>query len=129
MRAVRIHDYGTPEVLCYEDAPTTEPGPREILVRVHAAGVNPADWQIHASLRHTLEKPFAGNLGCEVSGIVEKRGAEVTELAVGDEFYGRLLRLGGYAEYAVESAGNLSRKPASMDHVQAAALRAGCRGA
>jgi len=84
MKTVQIHDYGTAEVLCYEDTPTPEPGPPEILVRVHAAGVNSADRQIRAGLRHTPEKPFAGNL---------------------------------------------SRKPASMDHVQAAALRAGCRGA
>ena len=122
MKAVRIHDYGTPEVLFYEDAPIPEPGPREVLVRVHTAGVNPADRQIRAGLRFRLEKPFALTLGCEVSGIVEKRGAEVTELTVGDEVCGRLLRLGGYAEYAVESADNLGQKPASLDHVHAAAL-------
>ena len=84
------------------------------------AGVNPADRQIRAGLRFRLEKPFALTLGCEVSGIVVKRGAEVLALAVGDEVYGRLLRLRGYAEYAVESAGNLGRKPASLDHVHAA---------
>ena len=80
MKAVRIHDYGSAEVLCYEDAPTPEPGPRKILT----AAVNPADRQMRAGLRHTAEKPIAGNL---------------------------------------------RRKPASMDHVQAAVLRAGCRGA
>ncbi len=83
-KSVRIHDYGPPEVLCYEDAPIPEPGPLEVLVRVHAAGVNPADRQTRAGLRHAPEKPFAGKL---------------------------------------------SWKPASMDYVQAAVLRAGCRGA
>jgi NADPH:quinone reductase-like Zn-dependent oxidoreductase len=85
--------------------------------------VNPADRQIRAGLRFRLEKPFAFIPGCEVSGIVEKRGAEVTVLAVGDEVYGMLGKLGGgYAEYVVEAGDKLGRKPASLDHVQAAAL-------
>jgi NADPH:quinone reductase-like Zn-dependent oxidoreductase len=123
MKAVRIHDYGGPELLCYEDAPIPEPGPREVLVRVHAAGVNPADRQIRAGLRFRLEKPFAFVPGCEVSGTVEKRGAEVAALTVGDEVYGMLGMLGGgYAEYVVAAGDNLGRKPASLDHVHAAAL-------
>jgi NADPH:quinone reductase-like Zn-dependent oxidoreductase len=123
MKAIRYHEYGTPEVLCCEDAPIPEPGPREVLVRVHAAGVNPADRQIRAALRFRLEKPFAFIPGCEVSGIVDKRGADVTELGEGDEVYGMLgLSGGGYAEYVVAAADNLGRKPASLDHVHAAAL-------
>jgi NADPH:quinone reductase-like Zn-dependent oxidoreductase len=54
MKAVRFHDYGPPEVLRYEDAPISEPGPGDVLVRVHAAGVNPADRQIRAGLRFRL---------------------------------------------------------------------------
>jgi NADPH:quinone reductase-like Zn-dependent oxidoreductase len=123
MKAVRYRDYGGPEVLCYEDAPIPEPEPGEVLVRVHAAGVNPADRQIRAGQRFRLEKPFAFIPGCEVSGIVEKRGAKVTVLAVGDEVYGMLGLLGGgYAEYVVAAADKLGRKPASLDHVHAAAL-------
>ena len=123
MKGVRIHDYGTAEVLCYEDAPAPEPGPRDVLVRVHAAGVNPADRQIRAGLRHKLEKPFALTLGCEVSGVVEQTGSDVTEFTVGDDVYGMLGKLGGgYAEYVVAAAATLGRKPASLDHVQAAAL-------
>jgi NADPH:quinone reductase-like Zn-dependent oxidoreductase len=122
MKAVRIHDYGGPEVLCYEDAPIPEPGPRDVLVRVHAAGVNPADRQIRAGLRFRLEKPFAFIPGCEISGIVEKRGAQVMALAVGDEVYGMPGFGGGYAEYVAAAEDKLGRKPASLDHVQAAAL-------
>lgn len=88
MNAVRCRDYGTAEVLCYEDAPIPEPGPRDVLVRVHTAGVNPADRQIRAGLGFQLEKPFAFTPGCEVSGVVEQTGADVTELAVGDAVYG-----------------------------------------
>ncbi len=122
MKAVRYHDYGGPEVLRYEDAPIPEPGPRDLLVRVHAAGVNPADRQIRAGLRFRLEKPFAFIPGCEVSGIVEKHGAEVTALAVGDEVYGMTGFGGGYAEYVAVAEDKLGRKPASLDHVHAAAL-------
>jgi NADPH:quinone reductase-like Zn-dependent oxidoreductase len=122
MKAVRYHDYGTPEVLIYENAPIPEPGPRDVLVRVHAAGVNPADRQIRAGLRFRLEKPFAFIPGCEVSGIVEKRGAEVTDLAVGNEVYGMPGFGGGYAEYVVAATDKLGRKPESLDHVHAAAL-------
>ncbi|MBU0606298.1 MAG: NADP-dependent oxidoreductase, partial [Armatimonadetes bacterium] len=122
MKAIRIHDYGGPEVLCYEEAPIPEPGPRDVLVRVHAAGVNPADRQIRAGLRFRLEKPFAFIPGCEVSGVVEQAGSDVTEFAAGDDVYGMTGFGGGYAEHAVAAADKLGRKPASLDHVQAAAL-------
>lgn len=123
MKAVRIHSYGGPEVLCHEDAPIPEPGPGEALVRVRAAGVNPADRQIRAGLRFRMENPFAFIPGCEVSGVVERHGTEVTAFAVGDEVYGMLGRLGGgYAEYVVAAADTLGRKPVSLEHVQAAAL-------
>lgn len=123
MKAVRYHDFGGPEMLRYEDAPVPEPGPGEVLVRVHAAGVNPADRQIRAGQRFQLEKPFAFIPGCEASGVVEKRGADVTNIAVGDEVFGMLRRFGGgYAEYTAESAEKLGRKPASLDHVHAAAV-------
>ncbi|MBN1249214.1 MAG: alcohol dehydrogenase catalytic domain-containing protein, partial [Anaerolineae bacterium] len=102
MKAVRYHDYGGPEVLCYEDAPIPEPGPRDVLVRVHAAGVNPADRQIRAGLRFRLEQPFVFIPGCEISGVVETCGADVNALRVGDSVYGMLgLAGGGYADYAV----------------------------
>ena len=121
-KAVRYHDYGGPEALCYEDAPTPEPGPGEVLVRVRAAGVNPADRRIRAGLRFRLEKPFAFIPGCEVSGVVEQTGADVTEFAVGHEVYGMTGFGGGYAEYVVVAADRLGRKPASLDHTHAAAL-------
>jgi NADPH:quinone reductase-like Zn-dependent oxidoreductase len=122
MKAVRYHDYGGPEVLCYEDAPIPEPGPGDVLVRVHAAGVNPADRQIRAGLRFRLAKPFAFIPGCEVSGVVEQTGSDVTEFAVGDEVYGMPGPGGGYAEYVVVAVDKLGQKPASLDHVHAAAL-------
>ena len=122
MKAIRYHEYGGPEVLCYEDAPIPKPGPGDVLVRVHAAGVNPADRQIRAGLRFRLDKPFAFIPGCEVSGVVERTGADVAEFAVGDEVFGMSGFGGGHAEYVVATTGKLGRKPTSLDHVRAAAL-------
>jgi NADPH:quinone reductase-like Zn-dependent oxidoreductase len=72
MKAVRMHKYGGPEVLVYEDAPRPEPGEGEILIRIYAAGVNPLDWKVRAGhrkdqLRHRL--PLIP--GRDVSGVVE----------------------------------------------------------
>ncbi len=59
MKAVRVHAYGGPEVLTYEDAPRPKPGPGELLIRVHAAGVNPVDWKVREGylkdrLKHSM---------------------------------------------------------------------------
>jgi NADPH:quinone reductase-like Zn-dependent oxidoreductase len=122
MKAVRIHNYGGPEELCYEDAPIPDPRPGEILICVHAAGVNPADRQIRAGLRHRHERPFSLILGGDLSGVIEKVGLGVVDLGVGDEVYGRLVAMGGYAQYAAGPTASFARKPQSLDHVHAAAL-------
>lgn len=123
MKAIRFHEYGTPEVLRFEEAPIPEPGPHEVRVRVHAAGVNPADRQIRAGLRFRLEKPFAFIPGCEVSGVVDTCGSAVTDLAPGDAVFAMLGALGGgYAESVVATADHVAPKPASLTHEQAAAL-------
>src|SRR3974390_3525604 len=90
MKAVRIHEYGGPEVLKYEDAPRPEPAPDEVLIRVHAAGVNPVDWKGRAGmakerLRYNL--PFIP--GWDVPGVIEETGLNVYRLKVGDEVYRR----------------------------------------
>jgi len=104
MKAVRIHSYGGPEVLKYEEVPRPEPGPGELLIRVHAAGVNPVDWKIRegylkAMLHHSL--PLIP--GWDVSGVVEATGSGVVRLKAGDEVYSRpdLARDGAYADYIV----------------------------
>src|SRR5437763_15100321 len=77
MKAIRIHNYGGPEVLQYEDAPRPEPQAGEVLVRVHAAGVNPLDWKVRAGRIKDLiphKQPLIP--GCDVSGMVEKIGPE-----------------------------------------------------
>ena len=124
MNAVRIHKYGGPDILTYEDIPRPEPKDDEVLIRVHAAGVNPADWQIRSGKRFVLKKPFALILGFDVSGVVEAVGSSVAHFKVDDAVYGMLrVRKGGaYAEYVTIPATDAAHKPRSLDHIQAAAM-------
>ncbi len=125
MKAVRIHEYGGPEVLRYEDAPKPQVGPGEVLIRVHAAGVNPVDWKVRTGyakdrLKYTM--PFIP--GWDVSGVVEATGSGVARLKVGDEVYSRpdIARDGAYAEYIVVKESEVALKPKSIDHIHAAAI-------
>jgi NADPH:quinone reductase-like Zn-dependent oxidoreductase len=132
MHAIRLHEFGGPEVLHDDEVPVPQPGPGEVLVRVHAVGVNPPDRYLREGmpdvppeLRPTLTLPLIP--GTDVSGVVVAVADDVTELAVGDEVFG-MLRFpdpeGGraYAEYVTAPVTDLARKPASLDHVQAAAV-------
>ncbi|BCL25299.1 NADP-dependent oxidoreductase [Streptomyces aurantiacus] len=129
MRAVRFHEHGGPEVLRYDEVPMPEPGPGEVLVRVHAVGVNPPDWYVRGGLNSMPGKPDAKLVlpaipGTDVSGVVEAVAPDVDTFAVGDEVFG-LLRFpgfdgGAYAEYVAAPASDLARKPAGIDHVHAA---------
>lgn len=124
MRAMVVSEWGGPETLVEREIDRPEPGLNEILVRVHAAGVNPVDSKTRASgaLISWGEVPI---VGWDVSGTVEAVGPGVTLYAPGDEVYGMPSfprQAGGYAEYVVGPARHFARKPASLDHVQAAAL-------
>ena len=123
MKAVRIHKWGGPEVLIYEDVPVPVAGADEALIRVKAAGVNPVDWKVRQGARQWGYKtPFTP--GWDVSGIIEKTGAEVKDFKPGDAVYG-LLELGqggAYAEYVRAKDSWLAVKPESIDHVRAAAV-------
>jgi len=125
MKAIRFHDYGGPEVLVLEDLPVPEPAEGDVLVRIHAAGVNPIDWKIRAGhLKAFRPYTLPLILGWDFSGVVERVGAGVTEWRAGDEVYGRpdIARSGTYAEYFVVRASEIARKPRSIDHVHAASV-------
>lgn len=125
MKAIRIHTYGGPETLVYEDAPRPEAAAGELLIRVQAAGVNPVDWKVRAGhLKEWLQHQLPLIPGWDVSGVVEAVAADVTSFKAGDEVYGLLdfARDGAYAEYAVARAADMARKPATVDHATAAAL-------
>jgi NADPH:quinone reductase-like Zn-dependent oxidoreductase len=125
MQAVRIHSYGGSEVLVLEQMPRPLAGPGEVLIRVHAAGVNPLDWKVRAGhakawLQHRL--PLIP--GWDVSGVVEAVGPDVSTFKIGDAVYGLLdiMRDGAYAEYVATRALNLALKPKSIDHIRAGAV-------
>ena len=76
MKAIRIHNYGGPEVLKYEDAPRPKPQAGEVLVRVHAAGVNPIDWKVREGhMKDFWPHKFPLILGWDLSGVVEELGS------------------------------------------------------
>lgn len=124
MKAVCIRAPGGVEVLKYEDAPRPEPKAEEVLIRVMAAGVNPVDAKIREGAfgKGALEKPQI--LGFDVSGVVEKTGAKITNFKKGDPVYAylNLRRGGGYAEYTVATQSEATAKPKSITHEQAAAV-------
>lgn len=84
MKAIRVHRYGGPEVLEYEEAPRPRPGPGEVLVRIRAAGVNPVDWKVREGyMREALAYRMPFVPGWDVSGIIEATGPNVALLAKG----------------------------------------------
>ncbi|WP_374775934.1 NADP-dependent oxidoreductase [Streptomyces sp. NBC_01310] len=124
MRAIVVSQWGGPEVLTETELDRPEPAIGEILVRVHAAGVNPVDWKTRASGALIPWGPVP-QVGWDVSGTVEAVGPGVTFHRVGDEVYGMPRfpqQAGAYAEYVTAPARHFARKPASLDHVEAAAL-------
>jgi len=124
MKAVRIHTYGGPEVLVYEDVARPEAAAGEVLLRVHAAGVNPADWKTRSGpARPGAMLPMI--LGWDVSGAIEALAPDVTEFHEGDAVYGmiRFPQAGAtYAEYVAAPVAHLAHKPATIDHIHAAAV-------
>jgi NADPH:quinone reductase-like Zn-dependent oxidoreductase len=125
MKAIRIHSYGDLDTLRFEDAPLPEPEAGDVLVRVHAAAVNPVDWKIRAGyLSEMLPYQMPLTLGWDVSGVVERIGADVTDVSIGDAVYSRpdITRNGTYAEYAVMRASEVALKPNTLSHNEAAAV-------
>jgi NADPH:quinone reductase-like Zn-dependent oxidoreductase len=123
MKAVSQDELGGPDVLKLVTLPIPEPGVSEILVRVHAAGVNPIDGAQRQTGAFVGEPPFV--LGWDVSGTVEAVGLGVTLYKPGDEVFGLLpfpQGHGAYAEYVVGPTRAFVPKPDRLDHVQAAAI-------
>ncbi|AMU10870.1 NADPH:quinone reductase [Burkholderia cenocepacia] len=130
MKAIRLHEYGSPQVLRYEDVPVPVLKDGEVLVRVRAVGINPPDWYLRdgfriapPEMRPSVRLPVIP--GSDVSGVVEAVASDVAGFSVGDEVFG-MLRFpsfgdsAAYAQYVTAPASDLSRKPAGIDHVHAA---------
>ncbi len=125
MKAVRLHAYGEPEVLRFEEAPDPTPAADEIAVDVHAAGVNPLDWKIRSgALAGLMPLPLPAILGWDVAGVVASVGAAVTDFRPGDAVFGMIPigRTGAYAERAVVPEPALAALPQELTPVEAAAV-------
>lgn len=133
MKAVQLHQFGGPETLRLDDDVTIPvPQSGEVLIRVHAVGLNPPDWYIREGMpgipdefKPAFNLPMI--LGTDVSGVVTAVADGVDALSVGDEVFGLLrfptpMQAGAYAEYVTAPASDLALKPASVDHIHAAGL-------
>ncbi|MGB8764494.1 MAG: NADP-dependent oxidoreductase [Burkholderiales bacterium] len=125
MRAAFIRHYGGNDAIEISDRPVPNAGPRDVLIRVRAAGVNPVDYKIRdGQLKSILPLKFPLILGNECAGVVEKCGTEVRAFKPGDAVYARLEkdRFGAYAEFAAANENSVALKPANLDFNQAAAI-------
>lgn len=131
MKAIRLHAYGGPEVLRYEDAPIPELKDGQLLVRVHAISINPPDWYLRDGFKMLPPEwkpniPFPIIPGTDISGVVAAVGKGVQGFSAGDEVFSmvRFPSVGesaAYAEYVAAPAADFAHKPAGIDHIQAAA--------
>jgi NADPH:quinone reductase-like Zn-dependent oxidoreductase len=121
--AIRFHDYGGPEVMKLEQIPLPVPQADEILVRVHAMGVNPVDWKVREGLaRKRLNIALPAIPGGDISGVIEQIGAAASGVSVGQPVFAMVGLLGAYAEHVAIKPGITAPKPANLDHVQAASV-------
>ena len=121
MKAVRVHQFGGPEVLKYEtNVPVPAPGPGEVLVNVKAVGINPVEVLVRSGNFGQLN--FPGILGDDCAGIVSKIGPDVTQFKVGDRVFTSKSTTGAYAEYTVSPVKNVHPLPNELSFSQGASL-------
>jgi NADPH:quinone reductase-like Zn-dependent oxidoreductase len=124
MKAAVIHSFGSADVLDVEDIELPRPGADDVLVKVHAASVNPVDYKMRSGSYPVLQqKDLPVVLGRDVAGEVAALGSAVHRFAEGDKVYAMLDRHhGGYAEFTVVGEGDLAKMPQTLDYVEAAAV-------
>jgi len=123
MKAIQITETGTPDVLTLVDIPKPTVEANEVLINIHAAGLNPVDYKIRSSpqVPDWIELPAI--LGWDVSGVVEESTSD--RFKVGDEVYGMVNfpgHGGAYAEYVVAPETHIAHKPKSLNHIQSAGV-------
>lgn len=130
MKAVQIDRYGGPEVVSLCEIPIPKPGPKEVLIKVAAAGINSADWHIMRGnpfpLRLAMgwKKPSIKGMGADFSGVIAEVGSEVTSLKVGDAVFGDLSNcgFGAFAEWVAAPVSNVMIAPTSIPLERCAAV-------
>ncbi len=124
MKAILIHEYADDAEMTYTEVERPEPKADEVLVKVHAAAVNPIDWKIRGGRgrKFGMEMPLI--LGADFAGRVEKTGSKIEKFKSGDAVYGKIL-VGCYAEYVIVKENELVRKPENFDFEEAASIPMG----
>jgi NADPH2:quinone reductase len=121
MKAIRVSEYGGPTVLKLEEVPTPQPGPNQVLVHIHAIGVNPVDTYLRSNTDNRGPKlPYTP--GSDAAGVVEAVGSGVTQVKAGDRVYVGGTLSGAYAEFCLCGSGQVHPLPANATFAQGAAM-------
>jgi NADPH2:quinone reductase len=121
MKAIRVHQFGGPEVLNLEEIPTPKPDAGQVLVRVRAIGVNPYDTYMRAGT-YAIKPPLPYTPGSDAAGTVEAVGPGVTKVNPGDHVYTARTLTGAYAEYALALEEQVNRLPDNISFEQGAGV-------
>jgi NADPH2:quinone reductase len=120
MKAIRVHQFGDPDVLKLEDVADPKPGMGQVVVKVKAVGVNPVETYIRAGIYGPMTFPYTP--GHDVAGVIEAIGSGVTTHKVGDRVYSASTLSGGYAQLALVDVNKVLPLPANLSFQQGAAL-------
>ena len=121
MKAIRVHEFGGPDVLKFEEVPTPKPSAGEVLVRIHAAGVNPYDTYMRAGT-YAVKPTLPYTPGSDGAGVVEAVGEGVKKVRQNDHIYTARTLTGAYAEYALALEEQLHPLPGKIDFKQGAGI-------
>ena len=121
MKAIRVHEFGRPEVMRVVEVPDPRPGPRQVVIRVHAAGVNPVDTYIRAG-QYGREAGLPYTPGTDAAGIIESLGDGVMDVKVGDRVYTAGTTSGAYGERALCEASRVHPLPKEVSYAQGAGI-------
>ncbi|HUI50329.1 MAG TPA: NADPH:quinone reductase [Terriglobales bacterium] len=121
MKAIQVHQFGGPEVLQLHEIPTPKPGPGQVLVRVHAAGVNPYDTYMRNGT-YAIKPPLPYTPGSDAAGVIEAVGEGVTKVKAGARVYTARTVSGAYAEYALALESQVQPLPDKISFAQGAGV-------
>jgi NADPH2:quinone reductase len=125
MKAIRVHEFGPPEVLKLEEIPTPKPAAGQVLVRIHAAGVNPYEAAQRAGT-YAVKPNLPYTPGSDAAGVVEAVGDAITKVKTGDRVYTAQTLTGAYAEYALALESQVHRLPGKLSFAQGAGVWVPC---
>ena len=121
MKAIRVHEFGGPEQLKLDEIPTPKPVAGQVLVKVHAAGVNPYDTYMRAGT-YPVKPQLPYTPGSDAAGVIEAVGENVTKVKRGDRVYTARTLSGAYAEYALALESQVHPLPANINFAQGSGI-------